>query len=246
MTNNDDNIYRYVDGALPSDEEAVFAATVARDPNLAARVEAQHKLSQAARESFARDLEEPLPDRWVEMIDAAAPAFRSEKVESLAARRERRSMRWKGWQVGTAAAASLIAGIMLGRVQSSNPLIEEKGGIVLASAPLQQALDEARSGVPLQFGSNRALDVRISLKTAAGDYCREAILTGSGDSAGHLVACRRDGKWHVQGLAQTAKEEGAYQTVAGDSPLDSVVDAMGGEALDAEGERSALSRGWID
>ena len=241
-----ETIYCYVDGTLSPDEQAGFAAMLDRDPELAARVETQQRLSEAARESFARDLDEPSPNRWIAMIDAATPAVRAGKVQSLAAHRERRAIRWKGWQVGTAAAASLVVGVVLGRVQTSDPLMEERNGIVLASAPLKQALDQAHSGVPLQFAGNRALDIRLSLKRSTGDYCREAVLTGPGGSAGHLVACRKDGEWQVEGLVQTAQEEGAYQTVAGDGPLDSLVDAIGGQALDAENERSAIIRGWTD
>lgn len=239
-------IYRYVDGTLSADEQADFAAMLDRDPELVARVETQQRLSEAARESFARDLDERSPDRWIAMIDAATAAFPTGEVESLASRRERRPVRWKGWQVGTAAAASLVGGIIVGRVQTTDPLIEESYGIVLASAPLQQALDQAQSGVPLQFSGNRALDIRLSLKRSNGNYCREAVLTGPGGSAAHLVACRKGGEWQVEGLVQTAKEVGAYQAVAGDGPLDSLVDAIGGQALDAEGERSAIIRGWTD
>lgn len=241
-----ETVYRFVDGTLPPDEEAEFAALLARDRELAARVDIQERLSHAARESFAGELDDPVPAHWVAMIDVATPAFSPGKVESLAALREWRSIRWKGWQVGTAAAASLVGGIMLGRIETSDPLIAERNGIVLASASLARALDGARSGIPLEFAGNRALDVRLSLKRPAGDYCREAVLTGPGESAAHLVGCRRNGQWQVEGLVQTAKQQGAYQTAAGASPLDSMVDSMAGEALDASGEATAINRGWTD
>lgn len=246
MMITNETVCRYVDGTLSPNEQSDFAAALARDPELAARVQRQERLSRAARETFGGDLDEPLPHRWIAMIDAAMPAFRSGTVESLVAHRERRSMGLKRWQVGTAVAASLVGGILLGRVQTSDPLIEERNGIVLASAPLEDALDEARSGVPLRFAGDRTLNVLLSLKRAAGDYCREAVLTGPGGSAGHLVACRKDGAWQVEGLVRTAGQQGEYQTVAGDGPLDSLVYAMGGEALDADVEASAINRGWTD
>lgn len=246
MIITNETVYRYVDGTLPPDKQAEFAAMLAADPELAARVETQERLSQGARQSFAQDLAERVPDRWIAMIDAATPAVGSGQVESLAAHRQRRSIKWKGWEVGTAAAAVLVGGIMLGRVQTSDPLIEETNGIILAAAPLKQALGEARSGIPLQFAGSRALDVRLSLKRPAGDYCRDAVLTGPGESAAQLIACHRNGEWEVEGLVQTTRQKGAYQTAAGDGPLDMLVDSMAGEVLDADGEAAAISQGWQD
>jgi anti-sigma factor RsiW len=239
---SDEAILRYLDGTLAADEQSDFAERLVSDPDLAARVERQEALEQAARESFRADLEEPVPDRWIAMIDAAMPAAQSGKLESLAAHRERRSMRWQGWHVGAAAAASLAIGLLLNDF-GAQPLVREEGGVLIAGAPLRDALDGARSGVPVELASGGSLDVRLSLRNAQGRYCREAVVANSG-AADHLLACREGEDWRVQGMIRSGGREGEYQTVAGDSPLDPLVDAMGGEMLDAAAETDAIRGGW--
>ncbi|HEX8667195.1 MAG TPA: hypothetical protein VF727_02345 [Allosphingosinicella sp.] len=244
MTIDDQTLFAWIDGMLPAEEQARIARLVAEDPALAERVDRQEALAAAARESFRADLDEPVPDAWIARIDAALPAAGGGRVESLAAARERRRLRWTGWHAGAAAAAALVAGLLLGRTTAGGgELVGERGGVLVAAAPVAKALDGARSGLPVPLAGGRSLEIRLSLRSAAGDYCREALVSGAG-GGDHLLACRGKQGWRIAGLAHGAAARGGYEAVGGDSPLDPLLDGIGGEPLDAAAEQAAIAAGW--
>ena len=243
MTIDDKTLFAWLDGTLPPDEQQRVALALAEDPALAERIERHERLAEAAQDSFSRDLEEPIPDAWIARIDAALPQAGAGGVGSLAAARERRRARWTSWQAGGAVAAALVLGLFIGRGPGEDPaLVSERGGVLLASAEVGRALDEARSGVPVALGDGRSLDVQLSLRTPSG-FCREAVVAGE-EGANRLVACRGGEGWRVAGLAPEGAGTGGYQTVGGDSALEGVLDGLGGEPLDSPAEQDAIRRNW--
>lgn len=245
MTIGDETLFAYLDGTLPPDEQRRIALAIAEDPALAERVERQAELAEAARDSFAADLDEPIPDAWIAAIDAAMPQAQTGQVASLAAARERKRARWTSWQAGGAIAAALVLGLFLGNGAGGpgGDLVVEQGGALMAAAEVGEALDGARSGVAVQLAGGRSLDVQLSLKTPQGGFCREALLSAPGGSD-RMLACREDQGWRIAGLAHEAAGGTGYETVGGEGALDGLVDSLGGEPLDAAAEQAAIQRGW--
>lgn len=244
MRIDDETLFAFVDGTLPPDEQQRVALAIADDPALAERVERHERLAKVARESFSGDLAEPIPDAWIARIDGALPQGGVTGVASLAAARERRRARWTTWQAGGAVAAALVVGLFIGRgAGEGSGLIAEHGGVLLASAEVGRALDQARSGVPVDLdGAGRSINVQLSLRTTNA-FCREAVVAGD-EGANRLVACRGDEGWRIAGLAPDGRGNGGYQTVGGETALEDVLDSLGGEPLDAAGEQDAIRRGW--
>ncbi|HEV2746431.1 MAG TPA: hypothetical protein VGW34_03930 [Allosphingosinicella sp.] len=245
MTIDDATLFAYLDGILdPADRQRV-ALAIASDTALAERVARQQELVRAAQASFAGDLEEPIPDRWIAAIDAALPATDAGSVASMAAARDRRAARWSNWQAGGAIAAALVLGLFFGRGigATDGGIVAASGASVMASAPVAEALDKALSGVPVRLAGSRSLDVQLSLRTAEGSFCREALISDS--AHGHrLVACREEGGWRVAGLAREEARGSGFETVGGDGPLDALVQGLGGEPLDAAAEQRAIAARW--
>lgn len=243
MSVSEETFYAFLDGTLAAEERERVAALIAGDRTLAVRLANQQVLAAAARASFSADLEQPIPPGWLEAIDSA-DLEPSASVASLDVWRARRANRWTGWHVGFAAAASLALGLYVQGPERSGSLIDDRDGVLLASASLHEALDIARSGVPLQVDDDRAIDVQLSMRSAAGDYCREALVSAGAKASHHLLACRGGSGWQVVGLAPTAPAEAGYATASGDTPFDPLITSMGGEILDGEGERLAIIAGW--
>lgn len=243
MSISEETFHAFVDGILPAGERARVGAMIAADPALSARLVKQQELAGAARASFSADLEQPVPPAWLELI-AGAGVKHAGSVVSLDGRRARRPNMWSSWHMGLAAAASLALGLVVGRPDGPDSLLEERDGVLLASASLSDALDGARSGVPVQIDDGRALNVQLSMRSAAGDFCREALVNAGADRGSHLLACRARSGWHVVGLARAAPAEVGYATASGDTPLEPVISSLGGEILDATGERSAIAARW--
>ena len=242
---DDDTFFAWLDGALSADEQARVSALVAADPVLSRRAERQRALTAMAPKSFAVDLEEPVPDRWIGMIDEALPAVGRGEVASLAsARAARRARRLWGW-TGAAAAVAAAAVMTIGIATSGGPqpLIAGSAGQQVASAELGTVLDKARSGSPYRVRDKAALDIQLSFRTRTGDYCRDAVLTqATGET--RLIACRAPRDWQIVELVRQQGGSEGYQAASGDDAVDRTLDRLGAEPLDAAGEAEAIRNGW--
>ena len=242
MTYSDEILMTYVDRELDAATTAAIDAAVARDPELAARVERQRKLRVAVHAAFEPILQEPMPKRLLDAASGAAPAF-------PVARAPRR-WTWFEW---SAMAASVVLGVLIGGVfigdmrrapaiDPSTDLVAERGHVV-ARGKLALAL----SG---QLASTQKPDasVRIGLTflSKGGEYCRTFTLE-KGAAAG--LACSGAGEWRVRVLSQaeSAGKPGEYRTAAGELPpaiLRAVEEQIQGSSLDAAAERAAQQSGW--
>lgn len=184
-------------------------------------------------------LREPVPDRLNALLAAPAP------VADLGAERARRrvapSSAWN-WAHWGGMAASLVIGVLVGRQFASpgnDALLAERGGRVIAGAPLAQALDTRMAGDP---GAAR-IAVQLSFLDRSGRYCR----TFSTEQVAGL-ACRDGTHWTVTATAQASRDAGTAMRQAASSlprPVLDAVDAqIAGPALDAAQEREARDRGW--
>jgi hypothetical protein len=247
MTFSQETLMAYADGELDAATRQAIEAAMARDPELAAQVERLKALRAELREAFGGVLAEPVPTH---LLDTArtAPAGMPEKVADLAtarAARERAGRRRWSWPEWGAIAASLVLGVLAGRLaqEPSSTLVATRRGEVVASGMLATALTEHPAGdVP----GGQGLAIGMSFVAKSGQYCRAFTTRNGGALAG--VACREDGDWRLQALARGQPgSAGEYRTAGTQLPppiLRAIDDTIAGEALDAEQEAAALERGW--
>ncbi|MBB4633916.1 hypothetical protein [Sphingosinicella soli] len=204
-------------------------------------------LADAARESFADDLKEPIPDAWVAMIDRATFSSSAGRVTSLAARRASRKSTISRWAIGASMAASVVIGLYVTSAPSSQALISVEDGQLIASADLSGALDQARGGLAIPIDPDHRLDVQLSLRKASGSFCREAIVDAPGiEQDRHIFACKDDGDWTISAFANAPRRESGFAAVSSDRPLDALVEAIEGETLDQSAEERAIRMKWQD
>lgn len=109
--------------------------------------------------------------------------------------------RWT-WRETSAVAAALVTGILVGpdvlKLSQPLPLIQE-GGRVVATGPLDAALDDASTGVVGKDAAGTLIG--LTVRSNSGSYCR-AFATQRGPAG---LACRERGDWVVEVLARNPR-----------------------------------------
>jgi hypothetical protein len=221
----------YADGELDPAERAAIEQAMHTDPAIAAAVERHRALRADVAAAFAGILDEPVPARL--QPPAPAPA----QIVSLAVEREKRR-RWS-WPEWGALAATLVVGVLAGRmVPGAGPAIAGNGNQVVARGELASALDRQVGGK-----ENGGVKIGVSFAARDGAYCRGFVM---GSAAG--LACREGGQWRIPVLAETAPEAAGGYRQAGSALPPAVLDAIDAriadKPLDAAGEEAARARGW--
>ncbi|MCR5876768.1 anti-sigma factor [Phenylobacterium sp. J426] len=216
MKDRDLTVAAYVDGELDAQARARFEAEIAVDPSLAREVAAQRRLRARLAAAYDPVLAEALP---LELTLAA------QAVNDRPAKRF-------GLPHWAAVAASLVAGVLVGRTTIVEP------DALAARGQLAQALDRqlAADGGPIQVG--------LSFQANDGRYCR-TFQSAPDRRAG--LACRDGGGWRLRTVTAWAPANVDYRTAGVDTPPEvlAAVDALiAGEPLDAAAERAARARGW--
>jgi uncharacterized protein (DUF1778 family) len=244
-TRDDEALSALIDGALPRDEAAALRARMVREPALATRFAAMERANRAVGDAYRVVVDEPLPERVLELL--RAPQARERNVVDLAARRQRRAL--PAWLPHAAAAGIALAiglglGFGLGQRGGDAPagMLATAGPVAPGSA-LHALLESAPSGEPRELDGATA-EARFTFRAQGGDWCRElAVSRGAARNA--AVACRRDGGWHVDLVGVEAAGGEVYRPAGGDSPLRDAVDALiDGEPLPRDAERALVGRGW--
>ncbi|HET9106611.1 MAG TPA: zf-HC2 domain-containing protein [Steroidobacteraceae bacterium] len=243
MTFPDEVLMAYADGELDPGTRAAVEAAMASDPQLARRVDRHRALRGRVRSAFDTVLDEPVPARLLEAVRAAPAGPGGDNVVPLPRRPVRR---WRRPQ-WAAIAASLIVGLVAGRLASLRPgnagPIATRGGRMLASGVLASALTEQ-----LASSQSAADPVRIgvSFRAKSGEYCRTFSLRRPAALAG--LACRAGENWRIGVLVEGPPAgAGTYRQAASPMPpaLIAAVDAeIAGEPLDAPAEAAARARQW--
>lgn len=155
-------------------------------------------------------------------------------------------------------AASILAVVGVGLVfLSQQPpagaqfaLAPASGSTLAQGHPLATTLSETASGTARDWPGPVTRGGRIypvlSFRDGAGALCREfEVADGRAVSVG--VACRRDGNWQIEAIANASGRSAAaegYVPASGDVPatISAAIDRlMQGEALDATTEAAALA-----
>jgi hypothetical protein len=229
----------YVDRELDAATTASIDAAIARDPDLAVRVERQRELAQAVHAAYEPILQEPMPKR---LLDAASGTASPATISR--APRHWASFEW------SAMAASVALGIVIGVAfigdgrrgspEAGDDFVAAQGRL-LARGALARALSNQLAGTQKADASVR---IGLTFVSKNGEYCRTFALE-RGSAAG--LACSSGGEWRVELVTRAAPKSGEYRTAAGDLPaaVQQTVDAqIQGNSLDAAAEQAAQQRGW--
>ncbi|HVL37138.1 MAG TPA: NepR family anti-sigma factor [Burkholderiales bacterium] len=196
------------------------------------------ELRRRVKAAYDPVLQEPVPDRLSALLEPP-------RVADLAAERERRAPRRFAaltWAQLGGMAASVLVGVLVGLnwpAGEDDALLVERGGNIVAGAPLARALDTRLAGDPAA-----AVHVQLTFVDRDGRYCR----TFSAQQLAGL-ACRDAGQWSVVATARAERgAQGDMRQAASTLPrpvLEAVDARIAGAALDAGQERAARERGWV-
>lgn len=235
----------YADGELDADTRASVDAAMASDPDIARRI-AQHKgLRSRVHATFNRVLDEPVPARLLQAVRSEPADPHQRKVMPL---RPRHIRDWS-WPQWTAIAASLLVGVVAGRLtlvgaESRDP-ITMRGERMLAGGALAAALSDQLAGAQ---GAAAPARIGVTFRSKSGKYCRTFTLRRPAMLAG--LACRAHEGWEVGVLARAESPGGAsgsYRQAASSMPaavVAAVDDQIMGEPLDQRAEAAARERHW--
>jgi hypothetical protein len=228
-----ETLMAYADGELDAQTRRAIEAEMAVDPEVAQEVERHRAMRAEVGGAFAGVLDEPVPDRLVRAAKKTG--------------QQRRQWSWPEW---TSIAAGLLIGVLAGRTLLHQP--DRAGGIivagtdggVIAAGALAQALSEQLSS---QDGTG--IDIGLSFRTKAGEYCRTFATRASNLVVG--FACRDAEAWRIDMLSTPPRAEsgGDYRMASTQLPapiVQAIAERMRGEALDADEEAIARQRGWRD
>jgi len=236
---SDEQIHAHVDGELDAQESARLETDSRADAALAARISRQRALQERLRQEFDPVVQEPVPDRLLQALDAVTAG----NVTPIGAARSPRARAWS-WREWGAVAASLALGAILGPQLLRGPKlpIDSAAGTMVATGYLEEALSTQLSGAAPQ---DNAVHIGLSFRSRGGEYCRTFTLPeGSGG-----LSCQRGGRWIVEVLEGSAPGQPvpAYRQAASAlSPaVLAAVSSLGAtEPLSQAEERQGLESGW--
>lgn len=243
----DEKLMAYVDGELDEQGRGEIERAMASDVELARRIARERSLRGVLRAAYGPALAEPVPDRLVGAVRAAAASVATTKVVPIRGPQRPAAPRWstREW---TAIAASLILGALVsGLVLHSfegGPLSSRDGRLIargaLANSLSRQLASRQPRDAPIAIG--------VTFLSQTGDYCRTFAMRGRTGMAG--LACRDHGAWQIEALARIeggVSGAGTYRPAASLIPpavLAAASTAMAGEPLDAHAEAVAQANGW--
>jgi hypothetical protein len=231
----DEMLMAYADGELDAAARAQVEAAMAADPDTARRVADHQRLREAVRRGFDAALDEPVPERLL----AAARAGSAASAQVLPFRRPPPRRTWPQW--GTLA-AGMVLGILVWQLGAGlHPaLIASRGGDILATGPLAQALDMQLAATQ---PPDAAVHIGLTFRARDGRYCRTFQLRAGGTAG---LACNDQG-WKLEVLARGEAQPGEYRQAGSALPpavTQAVTDTIAGDPLDAAREAQARSSGW--
>lgn len=221
----------FVDGELDDLTARRVEREAESDAALAAEIARHRALKAQLAAHYAPVAAEAVPDRLRALL------ARDGVDTSLADRREAKRMRFAAVHWG-AIAASLALGLTLGLRPWMPPAdVISSNSTLAASGALAEALDTQLASNQPQGGAVR---IGLSFRDRDGRYCRSfegRILSG--------IGCRDAGRWLLErtmaGQAGSDYRQAASGALAADAAA-----MMAGDPFDAETERAARDRGWVD
>ena len=228
MTITPEQLAAYADGELDDVTAARVRRALEADPELAGNLAQLTELRGLLAARFDPILDEPVPDRLTQPVEAAA------KVVSLSDVRAARQKLWHRPQfrfaAGSAIAASLVVAVLVGG----------RGGVPAgyAETQLAAALDNTLSGQTASDGTK----LLLTFRDRNGAACR-----GYAGTAASGIACHDERGWKLEAVGQAGLGQTTQYQQAGSADaaiMAAAQDLAAGPALDAEAETAARKAGW--
>jgi anti-sigma factor RsiW len=270
-TLDDETLMRFADGLLDAPEGSRVKQLVAKDAALRARLDAFRATGRDLARLFDAHLSTPVPPRLLDAAAQAGPAAGTPPPTKLSDRRRplaRAGREWRSlpaaWQsAALAASVAVVAGIGLGWLlhgapngpdTALSPFVQLERQRLLASGPLQTALESAASGSPravaLADREDARLLVKMTFQNEAGDYCRQYEIAAPSRERIAGVACRVGGQWSVAMQAVLPPSvSAAERTVPADASQNGAMDAaigaiIAGDPVVGDQEAAIIRNGW--
>lgn len=224
MELNDELLCAYLDGELDVAVREQVTRALESDAGGRVRLERMRAADVRLRREIALDAapaDDPIAD-YIRRHDAG---------ETIATPTRRR---WIVPGAIAAAAASLVFAFLLSS-RVSSPVDS------YAQGALRAALETRPSGVGAST-DDAAVSILLTLRTRSGALCR--LFESRAATAAEGLACRDDAGWKIVAWDATVARSDGFNTAGASAVLDAAMERLGGEPLDAAGERDARERGW--
>ncbi len=211
-----------LDGELPAEQTEELRRRLAREPQLAARLEALRAAAARFTSVYSSVTDEPVPAHIAALLRASGGAsgsaksnasssvssgdtdFHSETTGATVVPFRRRFVsQLLTMPSAMAAGIALMFGFLLAFVLV--PQLRDAGDTGLASVasligpddPLYRVLEQSPGGTATELAQGRRAVARLSFQALDGDFCRQLDV---GDARGTTTAlvCRREEGWRVE------------------------------------------------
>jgi len=244
MSVSREDIVRFLDGDMRSDEAARLEARLADDAALRADVARERALAQQLRAAFAPIMSEDVPASLVSAV-LDTPVSRRYRLRSFlhgvrGAVRTRQFWGKSGLPAAVALACGLLIGIGVTHNVIEGGLLVPDGKGVRAGGALATALDRQLASTQT---SADPVTIGVSFRAADGRDCRSFSTSAT---AG--LACRAGSAWQIAALVPApAEQKGAYAEAGSTMPPGlraTISQLISGTPFDAAAERHARDNGW--
>jgi hypothetical protein len=255
---DDELLSAYLDGELSQPQADELTSRLARQPELAERLEAMRSVDKAAVAAFRALDEKPIPERILDLIGEDEEGRHSVAGGARNVAQMTRPVinRFIQWPVAIAASVALIVGFYLSALLGDGSAPDREVVAVYASripegSDLRLVFERNLSGATINLSDGRVAEPVLTFRGLDGNYCRQVRITEAARSADTL-ACRRDGNWEVElvsfGEAAAAAPESAYgQASSGEvAATRATIERLIGQdpPLDRAEEADVLGKGW--
>ncbi|MGH8193968.1 MAG: hypothetical protein ACREQ8_06155 [Woeseiaceae bacterium] len=255
---DDELLSAYLDGELSQPQADELTSRVAREPELAERLEAMRSVDKAAVAAFRAVDERQIPERILDLMGEDEEARRSDAGEASNVVQIRRPAinRFIQPPVAIAASVALVVGFYLRALLGDGGAPDREVVAVYASripagSDLRVVFERNLSGESINLSDRRVAEPVLTFRGVDGNYCRQVRITGAAKSADAL-ACRRDGNWEVEVVsfdaAASAAPESPYGQASsgGAAAMRGTIERLIGQEppLDRTEEAEIMGKGW--
>jgi len=239
MTFDQQTIMAYVDGECDAVTAKRIEKAMASDAMLAEQIGRERALREKLAAHYAPVISEEIPDRLTAMLaSAAAPnvdhSFAGRKAQR-AHNNQRRSFGVAQWG---AMAATLALGVIVGQFGldgGSETPFTQQGQALIASGPLEQALDKQLASAQADDSDFR---IGLTFRAKSGTICRSF----SGEAVSG-IGCRDGQHWKMVSTLPGG-EQSDYRQASSSAINAAASELMANGPMDADAERKALESGW--
>lgn len=231
MTLSRETIAAYADGELDGKAAREVEAAIAAYPELQAQVDAHRTLKGRLSAHFAPVVDQPIPERFLELIRNERPGANVVDFAEASRMRAKPALPRFRW-VGPALAASLVLALVSYGVSQRSVHDYAIGDIAVALDSQLVATQPAGASVR----------ILLSFRDGEGRFCR-----GFSAAAQAGIACRDGRGWKLRKLiggGDAATTEYRQAGSADAEVMAAIQDLAQGPALDVDGERNAMQTGW--